>query len=106
MASTRSDSTTPCNATAKALSVIVEASALSPKDLLNNEISMLNVKINRKTFPRENGELVRTTFDNILGLATSLPPNNPLALPAYAAYAMSSRLILRSLPRVARENTT
>ncbi len=59
---------------------------------------MFNVKINRKTFPRENGELVRATFDNILGLATPLPPDNPLAFPAYAAYVMFPRLILRSLP--------
>ena len=59
---------------------------------------MFNVKINRKTFPRENGELVRATFNNIMSLATSLPPDNPLTFPAYAAYVMFPRLIMRSLP--------
>ena len=97
-AAARAESTTPCSATAKALLTIIEASEHSPEDWLNNEILMFNVKINRKTFPRENGELVRTTFDNILGLATSLPPDNPLAFPAYAAYVLFPRLILRSLP--------
>jgi hypothetical protein len=59
---------------------------------------MFNVKINRKTFPRENGELVMSTFDDILRLATSLPPYNPLSFSAYAAYVLFPRLILRSLP--------
>ena len=58
---------------------------------------MFNVKINMKTFPRENGELVRTAFDDILSLATSLPPDNPLSFPAYATYFLFPRLILRSL---------
>ncbi len=88
----------PYNATAKAILTIIEASGLPPEDWLNNEISIFNVKIIRRTFPRENGELIRNTFDNILGLATSLPPNNPLTYPAYAADVMFPRLILRSLP--------
>jgi hypothetical protein len=59
---------------------------------------MFNVKINRKTLRRENGELVRTTFDNILRLATSLSPDKTMAFPAYAAYVLFPRQILRSLP--------
>ena len=59
---------------------------------------MFNVKINRKTLPSENGELIRTTLGNILSLATSLPQEDPLAFPAYAAYVLFPRLIMWSLP--------
>jgi len=64
---------------------------------------MFNVKINKKTFPRENGELVRATFDNIMGLATSLPLDKPLTFLAYVAYVMFPILILRSLPPGCKE---
>jgi hypothetical protein len=59
---------------------------------------MFNVKVNKKTFPRESGDLVHNTMDIILGLATSLPQEDLLALPAYAGYVLFPRLILRSLP--------
>jgi hypothetical protein len=59
---------------------------------------VFNVKIKKKTFPIENGELIRTTLDNILKLATSLPQEDPLAFNAYAAYVLFPKLFLRSLP--------
>jgi hypothetical protein len=58
---------------------------------------MFNVKVNRKTSPRKSGDLVHSTMDIILGLTTSLPQEDPLALPAYAGYVLFPRLILRSL---------
>jgi hypothetical protein len=76
----------------------MEAYAFPPEDLPTNELCMFNVKINRKIFPRGNGELLRTTFDYILCLATSLPQDNPLAFPTYAAYVFFPRLITGSLP--------
>jgi len=84
---------------------LMETSVFPPDDWRTNEISMFNLKINRKTFLRENGELVRTTFDNILCLATSLPQDNPLVFPAYGAYVLFPRLILRSLPPGCKGNT-
>ncbi len=71
----------------------------SPKGWLLNEPAMFNVKINKKTFPMESGELVHNTLDIILGLATSLPRDGvPLTLTAYAGSILFPRLILRSLP--------
>ena len=37
---------------------LMDASAFSLDDWLTNDISMFNVKINKNTFSRENGELV------------------------------------------------
>jgi hypothetical protein len=59
---------------------------------------MFNVKINRKTFPRESGALLHNALDTILGLATALPQEDPLALLAYAGYVLFPRLIMSSLP--------
>jgi hypothetical protein len=59
---------------------------------------MFNVKINRKTFPRENGDMVHTAHENILGFATSIPQDDPMSFPAYVDYVLFPRLVLRSLP--------
>ena len=76
----------------------MEASAFIPKDGLINDLTIFNVKVNRKTFPRESNDLVHNTLNIILGLATSLPQEDQLALPSYAGYVLFPRLILRSLP--------
>jgi hypothetical protein len=92
------NSLTPRSATARAIKELIEASPFIPKDWLINELTMFNVKVNKKTFPREIGDLVHIALDTILGIATALPQEDPLALPTYAGYVMFSRLILRSLP--------
>jgi len=76
----------------------MEASAFSQKDWLINELTMFNVNVNKKTLLRESGDLVHTTLDIIIGLATSLPQEDPLDLPTYAGYVLFPRLILRSMP--------
>ena len=94
----RDDFVKTYNVTARAFLVLMEVSAFPPDDWLTNEIFMFNVKINKNTFPRENGKRVRATFDNILCLTTSLPEDNPLTFHVYGANILFPRLLLRSLP--------
>ena len=76
----------------------MEASPFDPDDSLLHELTKFNVKINRTTFPREGREVVFAALDAILELATFIPQDNPLVFPAYSAYVLFPRLVLRSLP--------
>jgi hypothetical protein len=77
---------------------LMEASSFSHEDWLTNEISMFNVKINRKTFTRENGEMVDNAHESILGFSKSISHDDSLSFPAYAGYVLFPRLVLRSPP--------
>jgi len=92
------NSSTPRNATARAIQNLIEASPFDASDWLLNELTQFNVKINRTSFPAESRETIFTALDDILKLAVSISQDDPLAVASYIAFILFPRLILRSLP--------
>jgi hypothetical protein len=65
---------------------------------LLNEMSLFNVPVKRRAFPKEASSLLRDTLDVILSLALSLHRNSSMAFTAYALFILFPRLLLRPLP--------
>ena len=68
------------------------------KKWLLDEISLFNVLVRRRCFPKEASRLLREALDETLSLALSLYSSSSLAFSAFSLVALFPRLILRPLP--------
>jgi hypothetical protein len=66
------DSSTPGSATARAIRYLVEAFSFDALDWLLHELTQLNVKINKISFPSENNEAIFSALDSVLKLAVTI----------------------------------
>jgi hypothetical protein len=62
------------------------------------QISLHNVPVKRRMFPKEANTPLRDALDTTLSLALSLHRTSPLAFSASALYVLFPRLLLRPLP--------
>ena len=92
------DSTTPGSAAAQALQALMLNSACGEKKRLMDEISLYNVPVKRRSFPKEADKLLREALDETLSLALSLHGSSPLAFSAFSFFVLFPRLLLRPLP--------
>ena len=65
---------------------------------LMEEISLYNVPVKFRCFPKEASRLLREALDETLSLALSLHYSSPFAFRAYSLCVLFPRLLLRSLP--------
>jgi hypothetical protein len=65
---------------------------------LQNEVSLYNVPVKRRSFPKEASRSLRESLDATLSLAMSLHKSSPLAFNAFALFVLFMRLLLRPLP--------
>jgi hypothetical protein len=63
-----------------------------------DEISLFNVPVRRRCFPKEASRLLREALDETLYLALSLHSSSPLAFSAFSLVVLFPRLLLRPLP--------
>ena len=63
---------------------------------LLNEISMYNVPVKRRYFPKTASRALREALDEVISLA--LHKSSPLAFSAFAVFVLLPRLLLRLLP--------
>ena len=68
------------------------------KKWLVGEISLFNVPIRRRCFPKEASRLLREALDETLSLALSLHSSSPLAFSAFSLFMLFPRLLMRPLP--------
>ena len=69
-----------------------------------DEISLFNVPIKRRKFPKEASRLLREVLDETLSLTLSLHHSSPLAFNAYYVFVLFPRLLLRPLPDGCQES--
>ncbi len=65
---------------------------------LMDEISLFNVQVKRRCFPKEASNNLRKALENTLSLALSLHKNSPLSFAAYSLFVLFPRRMLRPLP--------
>jgi hypothetical protein len=63
-----------------------------------DEISLYNVPVKRRCFPKVAARLLRGALDEIISLALSLHHSSPLAFCAYSLIVLFPRLLLRPIP--------
>ena len=68
------------------------------KKWLLDEISLFNVPVRRRSFPKEASRLLREAVDETLSLTLSLHSSSPLAFNAFSLFVLFPRLLLRPLP--------
>ncbi len=61
-------------------------------------ISIYNVPVKRRNFPKEASRLLREALDETLSLARSLHRSSPLAFSVFALSVLFPRRLLRPLP--------
>ena len=91
-------STTPRSAAAQALKALMLDSGGGEKKWLLDEISLFNVPVRRRSFPKEAAKQPRKDLDETLSLALSLHKSSPLAFSAFSVFVLFPRLLLRPLP--------
>ena len=91
-------SSTPGSAAAHALQALMLYSEGGEKKWLLDEISLFNVHVRRRSFPKEASRLLREALDETLSLALSLHSSSPLAFNAFSLVVLFPRLLLRPLP--------
>jgi len=89
---------TPGSSAAQALQDLMTKSMDGEEKWLLNEISLFDVPVKRKAFPKEASSLLRDTLDVILSLALTLKRNSSIAFSAYSLFILFPRLLLRPLP--------
>jgi hypothetical protein len=89
---------TPGSSAAQALQDLFFSSTGGEAKWLLNEISLFNVPVKRRAFPKEASSLLRDTLDVILSLALSLHMNSSMTFNAYSLFILFPRLLLKSLP--------
>jgi hypothetical protein len=62
------------------------------------EISLFNVPVKRRCFPKDASNFLREVMDETFELALSLHHSSPLAFSAHSLFVLFPRLILRPLP--------
>ncbi len=75
-------SSTPGSAAAQALQALMRNSAGGEEKLLMDEISLFNVPVKRRKFPKEASRLLREALDETLSLAMSLHDSSPMVFSA------------------------
>jgi len=84
-------SSTPGSAAAQALQALMLNSAYGEKKWLMDEISLYNVPVKRRSFPKEAARLLREALDETLSVALSLHGSSPLAAwPSMRSPSLSS----------------
>ena len=63
-----------------------------------DEISPYNVRVKRRSFPKEAARLLREALDETLSLALSLHGSSPLVFIAFPLFVLFPRLVIRPLP--------
>ncbi len=63
-----------------------------------DKISLYNVPVKRRCFPKEAARLLWEALDDTLSLALSLHHSSPLAFSEYSLFVLFPRLLLRPLP--------
>ncbi len=91
-------STTPGSATAHALNILMLHSPEGEENWLLKEISIFNVPVKRRCFPKEASRVLREALDKTLSMAMSLHKSSPLAFSVLAPFVLFPRLLLRPLP--------
>ena len=91
-------STTPRSAAAQALQALMMDSGGGEKKWLLDEISLFNVPIRRRSFPKEAARQLKEAIDETLSLALSLHNSLPLAFNAFSVLVLFPRLLFRPLP--------
>ncbi len=91
-------SSTPGSAAAQALRSIMINSAGGEEKWLLEEISLFNVPVNRRSFPKESSRALREALKETLSLALSLNKSSPLSFSAFALFVLFPRLLMRPLP--------
>ena len=62
-----------------------------------DEISLFNVPVKRRSFPKEAAALLREVLEDTLSLALSLHHSSSLAFSALSLFVLFPRLLLRPL---------
>ena len=91
-------SSTPGSAVAHALQALMRYSGGGEKKWLLDEISLFNVPVRRRCFPKEASRLLREALDETHSLALSLHNSSPLAFNAFSLVVLFPRLLLCPLP--------
>ena len=91
-------SSTPGSAAAHAPQALMLYSEGGEKKWLLDEISLFNVPVRRRCFPKEASRLLREALDATLSVALSLHSSSPLAFGAFSLGVLFPRLLLRPLP--------
>jgi hypothetical protein len=91
-------SSTPGSAAAQALQALMLYSGGREKKWLLDEISLFNVPVRRRCFPKEASRLPKEALDETLSLALSLHNSSFLALSTFSPVVLFPRFLLRPLP--------
>ena len=91
-------SSTHGSAAAHALQARMLYSGGGENNWLLDEISLFNVPVRRRCFPKEASRLLREALDETLSLAMSLHNSSPLAFSALSLFVLFPRLLIRPLP--------
>jgi hypothetical protein len=90
-------SSTPGSAAAQSLQSLVLYFPGGEENWLQKEISMYNVPVKRRCFPKEASRALREALYAVLSLALSLQKSSPLAFSVFALSVLFPRLLLRPL---------
>ena len=85
------------NAAAQALQALMINSAGVEEKWLLDEISLYNVPVKRRSFPKETSRMLREVMDETLSLALSLHVSSPIAFSAYSLFVLFPRMLFRPL---------
>ncbi len=91
-------SSTPGSAAAQALRSLMLNYAGGEGKWLLEEISLFNVLVRRRCFPKEASRALREVLDETLSMALSLHNSSPMAFSAFSLFVLFPRLLLRPLP--------
>jgi hypothetical protein len=64
---------TPNSSTARAICNLIDESPFGSSDWLLHELTKFNVKIHKKTLPKEIKEMIVSALDTVLKLAATIP---------------------------------